>query len=132
MRSIHVLRLFGSVLLVVSMGTTVVEAQLTRGTISGTVTDPSGAVLPGARVTITNQATGLVRSATASDDGLYRVPALEPGLYTVRFELDGFQTRENKNIEVKTSDEVTLNIALSVGSLAEQVQVTADTSSATL
>src|SRR5687767_10184276 len=109
MGSIHVPRWIGWVLLVVLAAVTAAEAQLTRGTISGTVTDTSGAVVPGARVTITNQDTGLVRSATASDDGLYRVPALEPGAYTVRFELDGFQTAENKNIAVKTSDEVTLN-----------------------
>jgi outer membrane receptor protein involved in Fe transport len=129
---IRIQRWIGLLLLVMLTVAAAAEAQLTRGTISGTVTDASGAVLPGARVTITNQDTGLVRSATASDDGLFRAPALEPGVYTVRFELDGFQTVENKNIAVKTSDEVTLNIALAVGSLAEQVQVSAESGAATL
>jgi hypothetical protein len=132
MGSIHVPRWTGCVLVVLSTVVPAAEGQLTRGTISGTVTDSSGAVLPGARVTITNQDTGLVRSATASDDGLYRAPALEPGLYTVRFELDGFQTAENKNIAVKTSDEVTLDISLAPGSVAEQIQVTAESGSAAL
>jgi len=73
-----------------------VDAQGTRGIISGTVSDKSGAVLPGVTVTVTNQDTGIVRSGTTTADGLYRFPALEPGLYTVRAALSGFQIVENK------------------------------------
>jgi hypothetical protein len=108
------------------------EAQITRGVISGTVTDKSGAVLPGVTVTITNQDTGIVRSTVTSADGLYRVPALDPGMYTVRADLSGFKTLENKNVEVKTASTVTLDVALPVATLAEVVQVTADASVVTL
>ena len=69
-------------------------AQITRGAISGTVRDASGAVVPGATVTVTNVATNISRSAVSDAQGFYRVPALEPGTYTVRTELSGFQTVE--------------------------------------
>ncbi len=101
-------------------------AQLTRGIISGVVTDSGGGVLPGVTVTITNQDTGVVRSTVSNDAGVYRAPALEPGVYTVRAELDSFKTFETTDIRVGSGQEVTLNAALSVGGLAETVQVTAD------
>jgi hypothetical protein len=108
------------------------EAQATRGIISGTVTDKSGAVLPGVTVTVTNQDTGIVRTGTTSTDGIYRLPALEPGFYTVRVELPGFQIVENRDIEVKTAQEVVLSVSLAVATLSEVVQVAADASLVTL
>ena len=69
---------------------------MTRGAISGTVRDVSGAIVPGATVTVTNVDTNSTRSVVTDAQGFYRVPALEPGTYTVRTELSGFQTVENR------------------------------------
>ena len=65
-------------------------AQMTRGAISGTVRDASGAVVPGATVTVTSVDTNQVRTAVTDNNGFYRIGALEPGRYTVRTELPGF------------------------------------------
>lgn len=103
-------------------------AQLTRGIISGTVVDNTGLVLPGVTVIVTNQETGVMRTSVSNDQGIYRLPALEPGLYTVRLELEGFQPIENRDVRVRTVEEVTLNATLAVATLAETIQVTADSS----
>src|SRR5262245_32726720 len=76
------------------------HAQLTRGGISGVVKDQQGAVVPGASVTVKNLGTGATRTAITDVNGLYRVPALEPGRYMVRTELAGFSTVENPEIPV--------------------------------
>jgi hypothetical protein len=103
----------------------VAEAQLTRGTLSGTVSDTTGAVLPGVTVDITNQQTGLVRSTVTSGTGLYRVPALEPGSYRVRLAMDGFRALEHGDVEVKTAEEATLNVVMALAAVTESVQVVA-------
>jgi hypothetical protein len=107
-------------------------AQLTRGIISGTVADTSGAVLPGVTVTVTNQETGAIRTAVTTDAGVYRAPALEPGTYTVKAELQGFKGFEARDIRVASGQEVTLNANLSVGGLEETVQVTSEAAGLTI
>ncbi|MGD0438234.1 MAG: carboxypeptidase-like regulatory domain-containing protein, partial [Bryobacteraceae bacterium] len=67
-------------------------AQAPGGTVLGTVRDESGAVIPNANITITNKATGLTRTVTTNSDGLYSAPALQPGDYEVRAEMQGFRT----------------------------------------
>jgi hypothetical protein len=108
------------------------SAQLTRGIISGVVTDSGGGVLPGATVTITNQDTGVVRATTSNDSGVFRAPALEPGTYQVRAELQGFRTFDARDIRVGSGQEVTLNPSLSVGGLEETVQVTSEAAGLTI
>src|SRR6266702_6895565 len=100
-------------------------AQLTRGGISGVVRDQQGAVVPGATVTVKNLSTVAVRSAVTDVNGLYRVPALEPGVYLVRTELAGFSTVENPEIRVVATQEVTLPVTLAVKGVGEAVTVTA-------
>ena len=107
-------------------------AQLTRGIISGTVSDTSGAVLPGVVVTVTNQDTGAVRTAVTTEAGVYRAPALEPGTYTVKAELEGFKTFQTADIRVASGQEVTLNPSLPVGGLEETVQVTSEAAGVTI
>jgi outer membrane receptor protein involved in Fe transport len=107
-------------------------AQLTRGIISGTVADTSGAVLPGVTVTVTNQETGAIRTAVTTDAGVYRAPALEPGTYTIKAELQGFKGFEARDIRVASGQEVTLNASLSVGGLEETVQVTSEAAGVTI
>jgi len=108
------------------------HAQLTRGIAGGTVRDATGAVLPGATVTITHRDTGITRTAVTSMLGTYRVGALEPGVYAVRIELDGFKTVEHPDVEVPTAQEVTIDASLDVASLAETVEVTANPAGARL
>jgi Carboxypeptidase regulatory-like domain/TonB-dependent Receptor Plug Domain/TonB dependent receptor len=98
-------------------------AQITRGAISGVVRDPSGLLVPGATVTVTNTETHLIQSATTDADGFYRVAALEPGRYTVKTELQGFAAVEAKDIVVPPSSEVRVSVDLRVGALTETVSV---------
>src|ERR1019366_9113876 len=100
-------------LLALSLGFAVlampVFAQLTRGTILGSVQDPSGAMIAGATVKIVNTGTNISRSSTTGSDGFYRLPGVDPGSYTVTFGATGFAETQVHNIEVTTSQEVTLN-----------------------
>src|SRR5579863_4326664 len=68
------------------------SAQTATGTITGTVTDASSAVVPSASVTVTNKATGIARTLTANAEGLFSAPALTAGDYEVRVEMQGFRT----------------------------------------
>ncbi len=113
--------------LVVAMGLLVAatpcRAQLTRSYVSGTVTDATGAVIPGVKVTIINQATTLERSVTTEQSGLYRFAAIEPGSYTLRFEFHGFRTVETRDVSVKSTGETVVNTTLEVAPAVTQVEV---------
>jgi hypothetical protein len=105
---------------------TVATAQLTRGAISGTVRDASGAVVPGATVKISAIGTNQTRDTITSEDGYYRIGALDPGTYSLRIEKAGFSAAENKEVLVTTSAEVVLDVELKVGQLTESVDITAE------
>ena len=98
-------------------------AQLTRGTILGAVQDPSGAAVSSATITITNAATGAQRSTTSNGDGFYRLPGLDPGKYAVTFTAAGFSEAKVNAIDVNTSQEVTLNQRLTIGTTSTAVDV---------
>jgi hypothetical protein len=99
-------------------------AQLETGQIGGTVTDPSGSVVPGATVTIKSLATGALRTAQASPTGGYLVVGLEPGNYEVSVESANFKPY-NENVEVTVGSHVTLNPTLSVNATTTNVEVMA-------
>src|SRR5579871_1899444 len=103
-----------------------VHAQTATGTISGTVTDASGAVIPSATVTVTNKATGIARTLTANSEGLYSAPALPAGEYEVRVEMQGFRT-EVRPAQVLAGSSTTVNTSLSLGATQEVVNVEAAT-----
>lgn len=107
-------------------------AQMTRGAISGTVRDATGAVVPGATVTVMQTDTNQAKSAVTDAQGFYRVPALEPGRYTVRTELPGFSTVETRDVPVRTASEASLNVELKVGGTAEAITVTGKAEAAEL
>lgn len=107
-------------------------AQVTLGAISGTVRDQSGAVTPGATVTVTNVGTNASRTVVTNDVGFYRVGSIPPGSYTVVTELAGFATVENKGIAVRAASEVTIDVSLSPAGIGEAVTVTAEAVSAQL
>ena len=87
------------------------QAQTATGTILGTVTDESGAVVPNAAVTVTNKATGQARALTANAAGLFSAPALQAGDYEVRVEVQGFRT-ELRPAQVLAGSSTTVNLAL--------------------
>jgi hypothetical protein len=98
-------------------------AQITRGAISGTVRDATGAIVPGASVTVTNMDTNISRSAVSDAQGFFRVPALEPGRYAVKAELSGFSTVEFKDIRLVSASEVTVSPELKVAGVGEAITV---------
>ncbi|MEO5898483.1 MAG: carboxypeptidase regulatory-like domain-containing protein [Vicinamibacterales bacterium] len=101
-------------------------AQTTTGTIAGTVTDQTGAALPGATLVITNTETGTSRTLTSDENGRYRASGMEPGSYDVSAALQGFQTNVRRAINLTMSQEATLTHVLTVGQMSEQVDVRAD------
>ncbi len=103
----------------------VLRAQRTQGTISGTVSDPSGAVIPNAEVTITNLQTGAKRAVTTNESGFYTATALDPGTYTVTAKVAGFKTLAKTGIELHVADEVVVPLVLEVGTPTQTVEVTA-------
>ncbi len=103
-----------------------VSAQTFRGTILGTVTDPSGAVIAGAQVTVKNTGTGLQRSTTTSGDGSYSLPELPIGAYDVTVTQAGFQTFVAKGVKVDVATERRVDAALKAGQVSTQVEVSGD------
>ncbi len=93
------------------------------GTITGTVTDPSGAVVPKARITVRNEATNAVRSAGTNDDGDFTVALLPPGRYQVTAEGTGFRKSIFSDITVDVDQTVRADFALEVGATTEEVRV---------
>jgi len=95
----------------------------TKGTIGGTVTDATGAAIPGAKVTITGQ-TG-ERTETTNDSGIFKVDNLTPGSYAVKVEQTGFKSAVANNVTVNVGRESTLNLKLETGEITATVDVTA-------
>lgn len=100
-----------------------VAAQERFGGLTGTITDASGAVLPGTTVTVTNKATGAARSVVTSGDGLYIVPDLDPGRYSLVVELAGFAKAEYADVGITLGKTLKVDAQLKVGDLSEVVQV---------
>jgi len=100
------------------------HAQALAG-LAGTVTDASGAVIPGAKVTITNNGTNVTTTANTSSAGTYNVTGLVPGTYTVKVEANGFQTSSLNSVNVAVGQTATENATLKTGQASQTVNVTA-------
>ncbi len=96
------------------------------GTITGTITDPAAAVVPGASVVIHNSDTGADRSAVTNDAGIYTAAFLQPGRYDIKVDKPGFATLERTGITLEVGRTLTLDFTLSVKSGAETVTVTGE------
>jgi hypothetical protein len=95
--------------------------------LEGTVTDPSGGVIPGANVTITNEATGVSQTVQTTSAGYYRAPALPGGMYTIKVSIQGFKGWVREHIRLESTQTRAVNVALELGAAnAEEVTVTAD------
>src|SRR5881396_4321033 len=108
------------------MGSTVMLAQSTGGRVVGRVADPSGAVLAGVKITLTNEATGVSRAAQTNSSGDYVFVEVPPGNYSVEFEQTGFKKNVQKNVTVEVNGVATLNSTLQVGATQETIEVTSE------
>ena len=102
------------------------RAQATSATISGAISDGSGAVVPGANVVATHIATGTSRSTVADSAGRYRLPGLQVGDYKIDASFQGFKTTSRTGITLVVGQEAVVDMALQVGAVTEQVQVTGE------
>lgn len=104
-----------------------VKAQTGLGSITGEVTDPSGAVIPGAKVAAVNIDTGVRKEVVTTGSGSYFIPDLIPGKYNLEATATGFKKLIHQGIALQVEDRLSIKLALSVGTAAQTVQVTADT-----
>lgn len=118
MRSLRILAL-------ILISTAAVIGQTNKGGISGAVTDPTGAVIPGATVTITNLGTNETQTVTTSEEGTYSVRSLDPVEYSITVEAANFKKAVVSSVKVDTSTIATVNVALEAGNIGEQVTIEA-------
>jgi hypothetical protein len=113
-------------ILVVLLSVSVVEAQTPQGRISGRVSDTSGAVIPGAKITITNTEKGINRVLTTNGAGEYFAPNLSPGLYSILVEAPSFKKLERPSFRLEVATDVRQDFTLQAGASTETVTVSAE------
>jgi hypothetical protein len=97
--------------------------QIGTSTMTGRVTDTTGAVVPNVAITIVHLATNFVAKTTTNDEGLYRALSLQPGTYRVTAEVQGFKKAVRENIELRTGDTLAVDISMQVGNVSESIEV---------
>ncbi len=112
-------------LLAICFQPTLAISQTIRGTILGTVTDSTGALVRGAKVTALQTATGQSRSEVTNDSGEYSIPQLPVGPYTIAVEQSGFKKSERTNIDLRVDDQLRIDVSLAVGQMTDTVAVEA-------
>jgi hypothetical protein len=123
-RGFRVARIAICILLGCSLFSLPADAQVSEARLTGVVMDASGAVVPGAQISITNVQTDTTRDLTTNQSGLYNAPGLPAGNYTLKISAPGFETELRTGITLTTGAEQVLNITLKVGNVAQQVVVT--------
>ncbi len=113
------------VLTVLCLASLLAVAQVEQGTLAGTVTDQSGALVPGVRVTARNTQTGVEVSTRTNTEGLYRIPYLHPGTYDVSAEAEGFKKARVTGVNLTVGLTATVDVALEVGAVQNEVTITA-------
>jgi hypothetical protein len=112
------------VLLFCLLATVPMSAQVDTGTITGTLHDQAGAVIPFAQITITNQLTGIPTSATGNDHGSFTSPPLQVGTYSVAIAATGFQSQTRTGITLQVQDRLNIDFKLEIGTVSQNVVVT--------
>ena len=113
-------------LFLAAVSASILTAQTFRGTLLGTVADATGAVIPGASISVKNMDTGIERTTQSNSDGAFRVPELPVGRYSVTVTMAGFNPYHAEGVEVAVAGEVNLNVTLQTGSQKEEVVVMAN------
>jgi Carboxypeptidase regulatory-like domain len=121
---VPILALFTVLAVLLALHSTRVFGQINTATLSGTVKDPSSAVVPDASVVVVLADTGTTRTVQTNSAGLFTVPLLQPGAYTVTISKAGFETATESNIELQVNQLASLNFTLSVGTVGQTVTVT--------
>src|SRR5687768_15514597 len=103
-------------------------AQFDRGTISGTIKDPQGGVVPGVTVSATSTQTQQTRSTVTDGSGFYTFPNLQAGRYDISAELQGFKKATRTNVPLDAGGSLTIDVPLDAGAITEEVTVTAEAS----
>ena len=116
----------GCFLIIIASAPAPVMAQELRGRITGLVTDNTGAVVPGVTVSVVSPALIQSQTTVTGGDGTYRYPALPPGVYTVTFELSGFQTVKREGIRLGLNQTLSVDAQLQLSSLQETVTITGE------
>src|SRR5258707_8078618 len=93
--------------------------------VTGLITDPNGRSVPGVTVIITNLATNVTSRTVTNDQGIYRAPSLQPGIYRMTVDKDGFKSIVKSGVELHIQDVASINFELQIGSVNETVTVTA-------
>src|SRR5262249_38349639 len=115
------IRVLASLTLLIMPAAAFGQSELGTGAISGIVQDSGQAVVPGAQVTVTNKATGLVRPTKTNEAGQFNVPVLPAGTYTVQIEMQGFSRLVNEDVIVNVGGKATLRVELRAGSIGKVV-----------
>lgn len=105
------------------LGLLTVFGQAPTGDITGTVTDSTGASISGATITLANKNTGAQRNVVSNDSGVYSLPSLPPGNYSLKVETKGFKTSERRDIELQVGQVDRIDFVMQVGNLTETVEV---------
>src|SRR5438132_7370558 len=119
-------QIFWKFFLCLSLLSGMAAAQVTTGSISGTVKDSGGAVLPGVSIKLTNTDTGLTRIVIADELGRYNAVQLPLGAYEITAELPGFQMAVRRGVTLTIGREAVVDFSLQVGSVAQEVTVNAE------
>src|SRR5919204_5345001 len=105
---------------------TTASAQTSNATVGGTVSDASGALIPGVSITATNTLTGIATTTLTNEAGAYNFPSLQaPGTYKISAELSGFQTNVYERVTLQLAAQVRLNFTMQVSSLSQSIEVSA-------
>ena len=104
-----------------------VFAQAGTASLTGTVTDDQGAVLPGVTVTISNASNGFIRTTATAGDGTYQLLALPPGTYALKVELQSFRTVVYENVPLPVDTTARQDVKMAIGGITDAVEVTAET-----
>ncbi|MGB8536486.1 MAG: carboxypeptidase-like regulatory domain-containing protein, partial [Acidobacteriaceae bacterium] len=102
------------------------HAQINVGSITGTVTDSTGAVVVGVTISVVNDGTGIAYSGLTNETGTYRIPELPTGVYSATFKKSGYSTVDRANVAIRIGQDVEINQVLAAGSINETVKVTSD------
>src|ERR1051326_4357116 len=121
---LHSGRLLFAAVLAVSFS---LHAQETRSTVLGRISDPTGAVIPGAIVEATNLDTGVHAMVPTNANGDFLLPFLIPGPYSLTVEAPGFKKSVRPQIELRVSEKITIDVTLEIGAATDSVRVTAET-----
>ena len=115
-----------AILCIASLCASQAHAQVAGAALSGTVTDPSGGLVPNAKISVRNTSTNVTRDATTDNAGLYTVPNLLPGTYEITVGASGFATEVRTGIGLEVGAQQVLNVVLKIGSSTDKVEVTGE------